>query len=169
MKNQSREATSPETRYRLDRLHQDRKYLLRRIRQLQVDLMNCEEALEDKEREVVRFYNESDVSLREVAEVLEIDFSAVSRRAKKMREEHTHDADACCECGDNHCCCECPVFDAPGTPSNHPANVTRCLDCGHGPGEHDDSAEAACRLCGCEVLHLDMGDCDDQCYSEATP
>lgn len=24
---------------------------------------------------------------------------------------HEHDSGACCECGESHCCCECPVFE----------------------------------------------------------
>lgn len=30
-----------------------------------------------------------------------------------LLNEHTHDPENCCECGEEHCCCECPVFDAP--------------------------------------------------------
>lgn len=77
-----------------------------------------------------------------------------------MDEEHTHDTGTCCECGGNHCCCECPVFDAPDTgcelvdPANLPDDGTCCLTCGHEPREHDDTAEAACMACDCKSLHM---------------
>jgi hypothetical protein len=31
--------------------------------------------------------------------------------AEKHKDEHIHDDDKCCECGDErHCCCDCPQF-----------------------------------------------------------
>lgn len=30
-----------------------------------------------------------------------------------MSDEHIHDDGKCCECGEDHCCCECPVFLTP--------------------------------------------------------
>ena len=40
-----------------------------------------------------------------------------------------------------------------------------CLDCGHSAGDHDLTAEAPCLMdCPCDSLHLEMGDCSDECY-----
>ena len=30
---------------------------------------------------------------------------------------HIHDDESCCECGADHCCCECPTFGGNGTPT----------------------------------------------------
>lgn len=42
--------------------------------------------------------------------------------------------------------------------------MTFCLDCAHPAGDHDDTADAFCMNCDCAGLHLDIGECDDDCY-----
>ena len=41
-----------------------------------------------------------------------------------------------------------------------------CLDCGHEVHSHEDTADAFCLIsgCMCEGLHLDVGDCTEECY-----
>lgn len=39
-----------------------------------------------------------------------------------------------------------------------------CLDCGHPGNLHRNDATAVCLLCLCGGLHLDVGDCTEECY-----
>lgn len=41
-----------------------------------------------------------------------LDCSVVLLDYDAPEAEHVHDAAECCECGGNHCCCQCPVFEA---------------------------------------------------------
>lgn len=42
-----------------------------------------------------------------------------------------------------------------------------CLDCHHHAGNHDLENDGPCEIegCSCIVLHLDTGDCTEECYT----
>lgn len=40
-----------------------------------------------------------------------------------------------------------------------------CLDCGHDAGQHEVGTAPCLMDCPCDTLHLDLGDCTDECYA----
>ena len=39
---------------------------------------------------------------------------------------------------------------------------TRCETCEHPSHWHEDTPEAPCLVCECDILHLDLGECDHE-------
>lgn len=37
----------------------------------------------------------------------------MASQKKAAKDQHVHDEGACCECGREHCCCDCPSFGGP--------------------------------------------------------
>ncbi len=49
-----------------------------------------------------------------------------------------------------------------------PNNVEMvCLTCNHTVGEHENTDAAQCRMCECDALHINIGECINQCFTQA--